>query len=76
MYPIVISFLKNKYVVAVVYALIPWVITHLVIVPLSRIGWSPMEIGGITLGIGILFVTIGLPIALIADWYFFRNVKK
>jgi hypothetical protein len=76
MYPKVISFLKNKYVVAVVYALIPWVITHLVIVPLSRIGWSPMEIGGITLGIGILFITIGLPIALIADWYYFRNIKK
>jgi hypothetical protein len=76
MYPIVISFLKNKYVVAVVYALIPWVITHLVIVPLSRIGWSPMEIGGITLGIGILFITIGLPIVLIADWYYFRNIKK
>jgi hypothetical protein len=76
MYPIVISVLKNKYIVAVVYALIPWVITHLVIVPLSRIGWSPMKIGGITLGIGILFITIGLPIVLIADWYFFRNIKK
>jgi uncharacterized membrane protein len=35
-----------------------------------------MEIGGITLGIGILFITIGLPIALIADWYYFRNIKK
>jgi hypothetical protein len=76
MYPMFISFLKNKYVVAVVFALITWVITHLVIVPLSRIGWSHMEIGGIAIGIGILIITIGLPIALIADWYFFRNIKK
>jgi hypothetical protein len=70
MYPMFISFLKNKYVVAVVFALITWVITHLVIVPLSRIGWSHMEIGGIAIGIGILIITIGLPIALIADRYF------
>lgn len=70
MYPTFISFLKNKYVVAVVFALIAWIITHLVIVPLSRIGWSQMEIGGIAIGLGILIITIGLPIALIADRYF------
>jgi len=76
MYPMFISFLKNKYLVAVVFALIPWVITHLMIVPLSRIGWSPMEVGGIVIGIVILIITIGLPIVLIADWYFFRSIKK
>jgi hypothetical protein len=75
MYPKFISFLKNKYVVAVLFALIPWVITHLIIVPLSHIGWSPMEVGGIVVGIGILIITIGLPIVLIADWYFFRSRK-
>src|ERR1035437_4084315 len=73
MYPMFISFLKNKYVVAVVFALIAWVITHLVIVPLSRIGWSHMEIGGTAISIGILIITIGLPIALIADRYFFSK---
>ncbi|OKS89696.1 hypothetical protein [Mucilaginibacter polytrichastri] len=70
LYPMFISFLKSKYVVAVVFALIAWVITHLVIVPLSRIGWSHMDIGGTAISIGILIITIGLPIALIADRYF------
>lgn len=70
LYPMFIIFLKNKYVVAVVFALITWVITHLVIVPLSRIEWTQMEIGGIAIGFGILIITIGLPIALIADRYF------
>jgi hypothetical protein len=72
-YPMFISILKNKYVVAVTFALITWVMTHLVILPLSRIGWSHMEIGGITIGIGILIITIGLPIALIADRFFFSR---
>jgi len=74
MYPMFISFLKNKYVVAVVFALIAWVITHLVIVPLSRIGWSHMEIGATAISIGILIITIGLPIALIADRHFFSKI--
>jgi len=73
MYPMFISFLKNKYLVAVVFALIAWVITHLVIVPLSHIGWSHIEIGGAVISIGILIITIGLPIALIADRYFFSK---
>ncbi|MBB6130640.1 hypothetical protein [Mucilaginibacter lappiensis] len=73
LYPMFILFLKNKYVVAVGFALIAWVITHLVIVPLSRIGWSHMEIGGIVIGMGILIITIGLPIVLIADRYYYNG---
>ena len=76
LYPKFITFLKNKYVVAVVFALLAWVITNLVIVPLSRIGWRPMQVDGIVTGFIILIITIGLPIALIADWYFFRSKKK
>lgn len=72
-YPMFISFLKNKYLVAVVFALIAWVITHLVIVPLSRIGWSHITISGAAISIGILIITIGLPIVLIADRYFFSK---
>jgi len=67
MYPSFISTLKNKYVAAIAFAMITWVITNLIIVPLSQIGWQPMALKGILIGFGILILTIGLPNALITD---------
>lgn len=67
LYPAIIRVLKNKYITAVVFALITWLITNLVIVPLSQIGWRSMSITHILVGFGILIFTIGLPIALICD---------
>lgn len=67
LYPAFIRLIKDKYITAIVFALITWLITNLLIVPLSRIGWKPMGIAGILIGFGILIFTIGLPIALIGD---------
>ena len=67
MYPFFIGILKNKYMTAVVFALITWLITNLLVIPLSRIGWRPMEAGFIITGFVILIFTIGLPVVLIAD---------
>lgn len=67
MYVSFISTLRNKYIIAIVFALITWIITNLVIVPVSQIGWHAMNISSILIGFGILIFTIGLPIALISD---------
>jgi hypothetical protein len=67
LYPSFIRILMNKYVTAVVFAAITWIITNLLVVPLSRIGWRPMSPGFILTGFFILIFTIGLPIALIGD---------
>ncbi len=67
LYPTVIRLIKDKYTAAIIFALITWLITNLLIVPLSQIGWKPMGIKGILIGFGILIFTIGLPISLIAD---------
>jgi hypothetical protein len=67
MYVSFISTLRNKYVIAIAFALITWIITNLIIVPLSQIGWRPMDVSAILIGFGILIFTIGLPIALISD---------
>ena len=75
MYPSFLRLLKNKYVVVVAFAAITWVITNLVIVPLSQIGWKPIHLQGICIGFGILIVTIGLPVTLIADWFYSRLLK-
>ena len=69
-YPGFISTFRNKYFVAVAFALITWVFTNLLIVPLSQIGFGPMHAGGIIIGFLILILTIGLPIALVADRYY------
>jgi hypothetical protein len=67
MYPSFVRALKNKYVTGIVFAMVTWLITNLAVVPLSRIGWRPMEVDSILTGFVILIFTIGLPIALIAD---------
>jgi hypothetical protein len=67
MYPAFISTLRNKYVTALVFAAITWIITNLVIVPVSSIGWHDMHLKGIVIGYVVLIFSIGLPIVLIAD---------
>ncbi len=67
MYPYFMAGLKNKYFTAIIYALITWLITNLLIVPLSCIGWHPIHVRGIIIGFGILIFTIGLPIVLTAN---------
>lgn len=73
MYPSFISKLRNKYVTAIVFALITWAITTLIIVPLSCIGWRPLHLKGVLIGFGILIFTIGLPVVLIADRFYFKK---
>jgi hypothetical protein len=69
-YPSFISALKNKYLTAIIFALITWLITNLLVVPLSLIGWRPIDINSIIIGIVILIFTIGLPIAFVANKYY------
>jgi len=76
LYPFFIRLLKNKYICAIVFALITYVITNLAIVPLSKIGWRPLSIGSVLRDYGVLILTIGLPIALIADRFYARNISK
>ena len=66
-YPWFKSVMKNKFVIAFVYALLAWLVTNLVIVPMSQIGWKPMHLQSVLISFGILIFTIGLPTALIAD---------
>lgn len=73
LYPFFIRVLKNKYLCAVVFALITYIITNLVIVPLSKIGWRPMDLGFFIRNFGVLILTIGLPIAWIANRFYARK---
>jgi hypothetical protein len=66
-YPAFISALRNKYITAVVFAAITWIITNLIVIPVSQIGWHAKHVDSILIGFAILIFTIGLPIALFTD---------
>jgi len=60
------SILKVKLITAVVYGIFMWVITQLVIVPLSKIPERFLTFSGAITAIGILIICIGIPLVWIA----------
>src|ERR1700761_9326554 len=58
-YPRVKSILKNVCIIIPIYAIITWVITNLIIIPLSQIGWEAPKMTSVLKEIGILVITIG-----------------
>lgn len=73
LYPFSYSVLKNKYVVAIVYGGIAWLIMNLVVVPLSKIGPHLIKPIDIITGVCILIICVGLPVALMADRKHFKK---
>jgi len=60
--------LRNKYFIACIYGISTWLIMNLVVVPISKIGFTPIKhISGVLIGVGILIICIGLPAAWVAD---------
>jgi len=67
LYPFSFSILKNKYIVAIVYGGIAWLIMNLIVVPLSMIGLHHISITAIITGVCTLIICVGLPVVLVAD---------
>jgi hypothetical protein len=66
-YPRIPALARNKYVTGIIYALIVWVVTNLVILPLSRVPTPHFRLQGVLIGMFILILAIGLPISLLAN---------
>ncbi|MDO3640958.1 hypothetical protein [Mucilaginibacter sp. L3T2-6] len=72
-YPLFYRIFRNKYIIACAYGIVTWFFMNLVVVPLSKIGPAPFKhLAPILIGMGILIICIGLPVALVAD----RNRTK
>jgi hypothetical protein len=56
----------DKYITGIIYALLVWVVTNLVILPLSRAPQGHFHLQTVLIGMGILVLAIGLPISLLA----------
>jgi hypothetical protein len=65
-YPRVRALARYKYIAAIGYALLVWVITNLVIIPLSHLGMPHFHLQQVLIGMFILVLAIGLPISLLA----------
>ncbi|NCI45829.1 hypothetical protein [Sediminibacterium soli] len=65
---------RNRFITAVIYGIFAWMVTALVIVPLSFIGKFPSDPGQAAIAILILICMIGLPLSFIIGKYHDRNV--
>lgn len=75
LYPAIHRFIKNKFLVGILFGLFNWAVMTLVVVPLTRIPARPLNLSNALINIGILMVAIGIPVSLIAHHYYY-GVKR
>ncbi|PWT97133.1 MAG: hypothetical protein C5B52_14330 [Bacteroidetes bacterium] len=73
-YPAIPILRKNKIVAGLAYGIFVWVIMNLAVVPVSRVNRGPFHLQQVLIGMGILMLCIGLPISLMANRYWSRNL--
>ncbi len=74
-YPKIRFLQKNIFISAFLIAIIAWLVTTRLIIPLSEIQRSPFHFGKAVIAILILFLCIGIPIAFSAKkFYAIRNI--
>jgi len=67
LYPLFNTVFKNKYIVAIVFGALAWVVMNIVVIPLSKIGPHPIKIQDVITGLFALILCLGLPVATVAD---------
>lgn len=65
--------LKNWVVSGIAFGLVVWLSMNLVVLPLSRVPATTITLSGALIGISVLIVCIGLPIAFLAGRYYQTN---
>ena len=71
LYPKLSILSKNKYVVGLAYGIFIWAIMNLVVVPLTNVPkGGGIKFPGAFIGMGILMVAMGLPIAMMVNKYY------
>lgn len=69
-----IQFLRRSILINSLFiALIAWIVTTYIVIPLSRIHLGTFHLDKSLIAIGILFLCIGLPIAVFAKKYYRYN---
>ncbi|GAB4029575.1 hypothetical protein [Spirosoma gilvum] len=66
-YPQLRRFIDSQAAMGLLYGIPIWVIMNLIVIPASKIKTAPFELSKVAIGMGILMVCVGLPIALIVS---------
>jgi hypothetical protein len=74
-YPFFHKIFRNKYLIGFEYGLITWMVMNLLVIPFSKIGLKPFHIVPVLIGMVILVICIGMPVAVIADRRRKENLK-
>jgi hypothetical protein len=75
-YPLFYKVFRNKYLIAFDYGLIAWFIMNIIVIPFSKIGIKPFHVLPTIIGIVILIICIGMPVAIIADRKRRKAIRK
>jgi hypothetical protein len=69
-----ISFLRQERILSgFVYGIFIWLVMNLIVLPIAFSGVFPNDILSSLIGIAILVIAVGIPISLIAHFYFNRT---
>ena len=71
LYPFIRQFIKNKFIIGILFGLFNWIVMTLLVVPLTRIPHRPFNLSNALINIAILMVAIGIPVSLIAHHYYY-----
>jgi hypothetical protein len=72
-YPSLKSFLKNKFLIGVLYGIFVWAVMNKIVVPLSNTPSFTPTTQSMIIGCSILIFCIGIPIAWIVDSFYSRR---
>jgi hypothetical protein len=72
-YPAVGFLRKNKFVSGTLYGIFVWIVMNRIVVPLSKIPDRPFELKGALIGVSILIIAIGLPIAILTERFYSKR---
>jgi hypothetical protein len=66
-YPFFYKIFRNKYLIGFEYGIICWFVMNIIVIPISKIGLKPFHVVPTIIGMMILIICIGLPVAIFAD---------
>jgi hypothetical protein len=61
---------KNKYASGLLYGLLVWLIMNRIVLPLTKIHLAQFQWSNALIGMALLMLFIGLPVAYITDAYY------
>ncbi|MFL5741396.1 MAG: hypothetical protein ACJ75B_14325 [Flavisolibacter sp.] len=72
-YPKIHLLSLNRLLTAILYGIFIWLVMNLLVLPLTRVVRSPLNLVQTIIGIGILIVAIGVPLSIIARRFYKVN---